>query len=152
MRNVISIDLGSTNSAVCVLEGGKPVVVVNEEGGQTTPSIINLKDGTPKVGGVAKRQMVTCPKETVNLIKRFMGGTYSDVKDAISHVQYDVVDSHTMGRLVAVSSTLRSSGGKLLDGSRLQLKRTINNTAMKTSRFIDILQAINNLMLSITYN
>ena len=96
---MISIDLGSTNSAVCVLEGGKPVVVVNEEGGQTTPSIINLKDGTPKVGGVAKRQMVTCPKETVNLIKRFMGGTYSDVKDAISHVQYDVVDSNGKPRV-----------------------------------------------------
>ena len=99
MGKVIGIDLGSTLSEVAVIEGGKPLVVVNEEGSSTTPSIINLKDGSPKVGGVVKRQMLVAPKETVNLIKRFMGGTYDEVKEAITHVQYDVVNDNGLPRV-----------------------------------------------------
>lgn len=99
MGKVIGIDLGSTLSEVAVIEGGKPLVVVNEEGSSTTPSIINLKDGSPKVGGAAKRQMLVAPKETVNLIKRFMGGTYDEVKEAITHVQYDVVNDNGLPRV-----------------------------------------------------
>lgn len=100
MGKVIGIDLGSTLSEVAVVEGGKPVVVVNEEGSHTTPSIINLKDGSPKVGGAAKRQMIMSPKETVNLIKRFMGGTYDEVKEAITHVEYDVVNDNGLPRIL----------------------------------------------------
>ena len=99
MGKVIGIDLGSTLSEVAVIEGGKPVVVVNEEGSSTTPSIINLKENNPKVGGAAKRQMLVAPKETVNLIKRFMGGTYDEVKEAITHVQYDVVNDSGLPRV-----------------------------------------------------
>lgn len=99
MGKVIGIDLGSTLSEVAVIEGGKPVVVTNEEGSSTTPSIINLKEGSPKVGGAAKRQMLVTPKETVNLIKRFMGGTYEEVKEAIAHVQYDVVNDNGLPRV-----------------------------------------------------
>lgn len=99
MGKVIGIDLGSTLSEVAVIEGGKPLVVVNEEGSSTTPSIINLKENTPKVGGAAKRQMLVAPKETVNLIKRFMGGTYDEVKEAITHVQYDVVNDNGLPRV-----------------------------------------------------
>lgn len=99
MGKVIGIDLGSTLSEVAVIEGGKPLVVVNEEGSSTTPSIINLKDGSPKVGGAAKRQMLVAPKETVNLIKRFMGGTYDEVKEAITHVQYEVVNDNGLPRV-----------------------------------------------------
>ena len=99
MGKVIGIDLGSTLSEVAVIEGGKPVVVVNEEGSSTTPSIINLKENTPKVGGAARRQMLVSPKETVNLIKRFMGGTYDEVKEAITHVQYDVVNDNGLPRV-----------------------------------------------------
>ena len=99
MGKVIGIDLGSTLSEVAVIEGGKPVVVVNEEGSSTTPSIINLKENSPKVGGVAKRQMLVAPKETVNLIKRFMGGTYDEVKEAITHVQYDVINDNGLPRV-----------------------------------------------------
>lgn len=91
-NKVIGIDLGSTLSEVCIIEAGKPVVVVNEEGSSTTPSVISFKDGERKVGSAAKRQMVVNPKETVNLIKRFMGATFEESKDAIKHVQYDVVD------------------------------------------------------------
>ena len=99
MGKVIGIDLGSTLSEVAVIEGGKPVVVVNEEGSSTTPSIINLKENTPKVGDAAKRKMLVAPKETVNLIKRFMGGTYNEVKEAITHVQYDVVNDNGLPRI-----------------------------------------------------
>lgn len=99
MGKVIGIDLGSTLSEVAVIEGGKPVVVVNEEGSSTTPSIINLKENTPKVGDAAKRKMLVAPKETVNLIKRFMGGTYDEVKEAITHVQYDVVNDNGLPRV-----------------------------------------------------
>lgn len=99
MGKVIGIDLGSTLSEVAVIENGKPVVVVNEEGSSTTPSIINLKENSPKVGGAAKRQMLVAPKETVNLIKRFMGGTYDEVKEAITHVQYDVIDDNGLPRV-----------------------------------------------------
>lgn len=90
MSKVIGIDLGSTLSEVAVMEGGKPTIIVNEEGGRTTPSVVSLKGGERKVGAAAKRQAITSPKETILLIKRFMGGTYDEVKENISHVQYDV--------------------------------------------------------------
>lgn len=100
MGKVIGCDLGSTLSEVCVIEGGKPTVIANEEGSYTTPSVISFKDGgSPKVGNIAKRQMVVSPKETINLIKRFMGGTYEEVQDAIKHVQYDVVNSNGLPRI-----------------------------------------------------
>lgn len=98
-KSVIGIDLGSTLSECCIIENGKPVVVVNEEGSYTTPSVISLKNGERKVGGSAKRQMIVNPKETVNLIKRFMGGTYEECKDAIKHVQYDVVNNNGMPKV-----------------------------------------------------
>ncbi|MBP5724366.1 MAG: Hsp70 family protein, partial [Bacteroidales bacterium] len=88
----ISCDLGSTQSEVCVIENGKPVVVVNREGSQMTPSVVSLKDGERKVGAAAKRQMMVNPKETVNIIKRFMGCTYKETEEARKHVLYDVVD------------------------------------------------------------
>lgn len=90
MSKVIGIDLGSTLSEIAVMEGGKPTIIVNEEGGRTTPSVVSIKDGTRTVGASAKRQALTNPKETIVLIKRFMGGTYDEVKDNISHVQYEV--------------------------------------------------------------
>lgn len=90
MSKIIGIDLGSTLSEVAIMEGGKPTILINEEGSRTTPSAISLKNGERKIGAAAKRQAVVNPKETVLLIKRFMGGTYDEVKDNISHVQYDV--------------------------------------------------------------
>lgn len=100
MGKVIGIDLGSTLSEVAVIENGKPVVIANEEGSYTTPSVISLKESSPKVGNVAKRQMVVSPKETINLIKRFMGGNYDEVQDAIKHVQYDVVNDNGIPRIL----------------------------------------------------
>lgn len=99
MGKAIGCDLGSTLSEVAVIEGGKAVVIANEDGSYTTPSVISFKDGSPKVGNAAKRQMIVSPKETVNLIKRFMGGTYDEVQDAIEHVQYDVVNDNGLPRI-----------------------------------------------------
>ena len=102
-KTVIGIDLGSTLSEVSVIENGKPVVVVNEEGSYTTPSVISLKNGERKVGASAKRQMIVNPKETVNLIKRFMGATYDESKEAIKHVQYEIVNSNGMPKALIES-------------------------------------------------
>ena len=101
MSKIIGIDLGSTLSEVAVVEGGKPTIIVNEEGSRTTPSVIAfLEGGERKVGASAKRQMVTNPKNTINLIKRFMGGTYDEVKDNISHIQYDVINKNGYPRIL----------------------------------------------------
>ena len=93
-KKTIGIDLGSTLSEVCVIENGKPMVVVNEEGSKTTPSIVYINDSERKIGGSAKRQILTSPKNTINLIKRFMGATYDESQDAIKHVRYDVVSEN----------------------------------------------------------
>lgn len=91
MSKIISCDLGSTLSEVAIMEGGQPTILINDEGSRTTPSVISFgENGERKVGAAAKRQAITNPKGTVILIKRFMGGTYDEVKDNISHIQYDV--------------------------------------------------------------
>ena len=98
-KKAIGIDLGSSLSEVCVVEQGKPVVIFNEEGSNTTPSVVSFKDNERRVGASAKRQMIVYPKETVNLIKRFMGATYAESKEAINHVLYDVVDKDGQPRV-----------------------------------------------------
>ena len=90
MSKIIGIDLGSTLSEVAIMEGGQPKILVNDEGERTTPSVISFSKDGRKVGSSAKRQAITNPKGTVVLIKRFMGGTYDEIKDNITHVQYDV--------------------------------------------------------------
>lgn len=99
-KRVIGIDLASSQSVVCIIENGKPVAVINEEGQNSTPSVISLKGSERKVGAVAKRQRVVNPKETVNLIKRFMGLTYDECKEALEHIQYDVVNRNGNPRIV----------------------------------------------------
>ena len=84
MSKVIGIDLGTTNSCVAVVEGGKPVVITNAEGERTTPSVVAFtKDGERLVGGAAKRQIATNSGRTVSSIKRYMG---SDHKTVSSHL------------------------------------------------------------------
>lgn len=100
MSKIIGIDLGSTLSEVAVMEGNQPTIIVNDEGHRTTPSVISFtENGERKVGDAAKRQAVTNPKGTVVLIKRFMGGTYDEIKDNIKHVQYDVVNKNGQPRV-----------------------------------------------------
>lgn len=91
-KKVIGIDLASSMSVVAVIENGKPVAVVNEEGEYSTPSVISLNENERKIGSTAKRQRIVKPKETVNLIKRFMGLSYDECQEAMKHIQYDVVN------------------------------------------------------------
>src|SRR4026207_176176 len=96
MSKVIGIDLGTTNSVVAVMEGGEPAVIVNQEGGRTTPSVVGFaKDGERLVGQVAKRQAVTNPENTVFSIKRFMGRKHGEVSQETARVPYSVVKADT---------------------------------------------------------
>jgi len=92
MGKIIGIDLGTTNSCVAVMEGNEPVVIANDEGRRTTPSVIAfLKNGERKVGDPAKRQAITNPTNTIMSIKRFMGRQYDEVTGEIEHFTYKVV-------------------------------------------------------------
>lgn len=91
MGKIIGIDLGTTNSCVSVMEGGKPVVIQNIEGTRTTPSVVAFsKDKERLIGQLAKRQAVTNPKNTISSIKRFMGRQINEVASEISNVTYDI--------------------------------------------------------------
>src|ERR1700686_2200828 len=92
MSKIIGIDLGTTNSVVAVMEAGTPVVIPNQEGGRTTPSVVGFaKSGERLVGQVAKRQAVTNPENTVYSIKRFMGRRFDEVSEEMKLVPYKVV-------------------------------------------------------------
>ncbi|MFZ1632258.1 MAG: molecular chaperone DnaK [Chitinophagales bacterium] len=91
MGKIIGIDLGTTNSCVSVMEGNEPVVIPNDEGRRTTPSIVAFLDnGERKVGDSAKRQAITNPRKTISSIKRFMGHRYSEVSKELEMVTYEV--------------------------------------------------------------
>jgi molecular chaperone DnaK len=91
MSKIIGIDLGTTNSVVAVMQGGEPVVIPNQEGGRTTPSVVGItKSGERLVGQVAKRQAVTNPENTIYSIKRFMGHRYDEVAEEAKRVPYKV--------------------------------------------------------------
>jgi molecular chaperone DnaK len=99
MGKIIGIDLGTTNSCVAVLEGNEPVVIPNEEGRRTTPSVVAfLKNGERKVGDPAKRQAITNPHNTISSVKRFMGRRYDEVTEEMSHITYKVTkgDNNTV--------------------------------------------------------
>lgn len=92
MGKIIGIDLGTTNSCVAVMEGTEPVVIPNDEGRRTTPSIVAFLDnGERKIGDPAKRQAITNPKKTISSIKRFMGHRYSEVTRELEMTSYEVV-------------------------------------------------------------
>ena len=92
MSKVIGIDLGTTNSVVAVMEGGEPKVIINPEGGRTTPSVVAFTGkGETLVGQVAKRQAVTNPDNTISSIKRFMGRRYDEIPEEIKIVPFKVV-------------------------------------------------------------
>jgi len=101
MSKIIGIDLGTTNSVVSVMQGGEPVVISNQEGARTTPSVVAItKTGERLVGQVAKRQAVTNPENTVYSIKRFMGRRSDEVSDEVKRVPYKVTrGSHDDARV-----------------------------------------------------
>ena len=92
MGKIIGIDLGTTNSCVSVMEGNEPVVIANEEGRRTTPSIVAFLDnGERKIGDAAKRQAITNPTRTIASIKRFMGHRFTEIANELGHTSYKVV-------------------------------------------------------------
>ena len=92
MGKIIGIDLGTTNSCVAVMEGNEPVVIPNDEGRRTTPSVVAFMDnGERKIGDPAKRQAITNPGRTVSSIKRFMGQRFAEVKNEVDRSSYEVV-------------------------------------------------------------
>src|SRR5262245_66518757 len=91
MSKIIGIDLGTTNSVVAVMQGGEPVVIPNQEGARTTPSVVAItKTGERLVGQVAKRQAVTNPENTVYSIKRLMGRRFDEVGEEMRRVPHKV--------------------------------------------------------------
>ena len=92
MSKIIGIDLGTTNSCVAVMEGKTPKVITNADGDRTMPSVVGFeKEGDRVVGASAKRQAVVNPDSTIYSAKRFMGAKFSDVKDELQSVAYEVV-------------------------------------------------------------
>ena len=100
MAKVIGIDLGTTNSAMAVMEGSQPEILVNAEGDRTTPSVVGFrKDGERVVGKAAKNQAVTNPENTVSSVKRFIGRSYNETGEERKTISYNV-KSGTGGRAV----------------------------------------------------
>ena len=92
MSKIIGIDLGTTNSVVAFMDAGKPVVIANQEGARTTPSVVAFaKSGERLVGQVAKRQAITNPEQTIFSIKRFMGRRHDEVTQEIKMFPFHVV-------------------------------------------------------------
>lgn len=92
MAKIIGIDLGTTNSCVAVMEGNEPVVIANDEGRRTTPSVVAfLKNGERKVGDPAKRQAITNPTNTIMSVKRFMGHKWDEVTTEATHQSYKLI-------------------------------------------------------------
>ncbi len=102
MGRIIGIDLGTTNSCVSVMEGKEPIVIQNAEGQRTTPSIVGFTaKGDRLVGQPAKNQIVTNPENTIYSVKRFMGASFSEVKDEVAHMPYTVTDGGGSVRITA---------------------------------------------------
>ncbi len=92
MGKIIGIDLGTTNSCVAVMEGSEPVVIPNEEGKRTTPSVVAfLENGERKIGDPAKRQAIVNPERTIYSIKRFMGRRWDEIQEELKYITFKVV-------------------------------------------------------------
>merc|ERR1711968_421115 len=95
MVKVIGIDLGTTNSVVAVMEGGKPEVITNAEGERTTPSVVAYtKKGDLLVGQIAKRQAVINPENTFYSVKRFIGSKINELNGESTNVSYNVISDN----------------------------------------------------------
>jgi len=103
VAKIIGIDLGTTNSCVAVLEGNDPVVIPNQEGSRTTPSVVAFtKDGERLVGAAAKRQAVTNPENTIFSVKRFMGRVHNEVSEEEKIVPYSVTENDKGSVLIEI--------------------------------------------------
>lgn len=127
MRKVIGIDLGTTNSVVAVMEGGSPKVIPNEEGQNTTPSVVAFtKDGKRLVGVLAKRQAVTNPENTIFSAKRFIGHKYDEVSKEAQYVPYKLAKKPN-GDLAIVAQDKEYSPQEIAAAVLSKLKQSAEN-------------------------
>ncbi|KAF1084386.1 Chaperone protein dnaK2 [Sporotomaculum syntrophicum] len=145
MGKTVGIDLGTTNSVVAVLEGGKPTVIVNAEGSRTTPSVVAFKDdGERLVGQVARRQSVLNPENTLYSVKRFIGRRYSEVADERSLVPYkveagpgDVVRFQIRGKEYAPEEISAMVLRKLADDASKYLGETVTDAVITVPAYFN---------------
>jgi molecular chaperone DnaK len=145
MSKIIGIDLGTTNSVVAVMEGGQPVVIPNQEGGRTTPSVVAFtKSGERLVGQVAKRQAVTNPENTIYSIKRFMGRRLEEVPEEIKMVPYKVVRGDSADARVQAGGKLYSPPeisamilGKLKEAAEAYLGEKVTKAVITTPAYFN---------------
>src|SRR5947209_8967118 len=128
MAKAVGIDLGTTNSVVAVMEGGKPTVIINSEGSRLTPSVVAFtKTGERLVGQIAKRQAVLNAENTIYSARRFIGRRYSEVQSEIKNVPYRVVagpnDAVRANSLGKTARLAHSSGGHPACASRRSASR-----------------------------
>ncbi|MFZ7104238.1 MAG: molecular chaperone DnaK [Peptococcaceae bacterium] len=145
MAKAIGIDLGTTNSVVAVLEGNKPVVIANSEGGRTTPSVVAYgKNGDRLTGQLAKRQAVLNYQGTIFSVKRFMGRKYHEIKDEIARVPYKVVkgpdDSVRFdinGKLVSPEEISAQILRKLVDDAAKYVGEKVTDVVITVPAYFD---------------
>ncbi len=145
MAKTVGIDLGTTNSVVAVMEGGKPAVMINHEGNRTTPSVVAFKeDGERLVGQVARRQSVLNPENTLYSIKRFIGRRYSEVTDELSLTPYqvtkgpnDAVRFNVRGKLYAPEEISAMVLRKLADDASNYLGEKITDAVITVPAYFN---------------
>jgi len=133
---IIGIDLGTTNSAVAVMEGGSPKIIPSAEGRNTFPSIVSFKGSDVSVGDTAKRQMVLNSKKTVNSVKRFMGRKMKDtaVQAAVKHVAYSIVEGKDGMAMVEIEGKKYSPqeiSAKILQKAKADAEAYLGGTVSK---------------------
>jgi molecular chaperone DnaK len=145
MAKAIGIDLGTTNSVVAIMEGGKPTVIVNSEGGRTTPSVVAFtKTGERLVGQLAKRQAILNPENTLYSVKRFIGRRYPEVTSEIRNVPYKVVSGpndavrfEVMGKLYAPEEISAMVLRKLADEASRYLGEKVTDAVITVPAYFN---------------
>jgi molecular chaperone DnaK len=140
MAKVVGIDLGTTNSCVAVMEGGKPTVIANAEGFRTTPSVVAYaKNGDRLVGQIAKRQAVMNPENTFYSVKRFIGRKHSEVTHEATEVSYKTlningnvkIDCPAQGKQFAPEEISAQVLRKLVEDASKYLGETVTTLSVK---------------------
>src|SRR5947209_2809678 len=145
MAKAVGIDLGTTNSVVAVMEGGKPTVIINSEGSRLTPSVVAFtKTGERLVGQIAKRQSVLNPENTIYSAKRFIGRRYSEVQSEIKNVTYKVVPGpndavrfEIMGKQYAPEEISALVLRKLADDATKYLGEKVNDAVITVPAYFN---------------
>src|SRR5207302_3877614 len=145
MAKAVGIDLGTTNSVVAVMEGGKPTVIINSEGSRLTPSVVAFtRTGERLVGQLAKRQAVLNPENTIYSAKRFIGRRYSEVQSEIKNVTYKVVPGpndavrfEIMGKQYAPEEISALVLRKLADDATKYLGEKVNDAVITVPAYLN---------------